>query len=318
MRDVFIERLTALAASNPRIFLITGDLGFGVLTDFAKKFPSQFLNVGIAEQNMIGVATGLALEGRTVFVYSIGNFPTLRCLEQIRNDACYHNANVKIVLIGGGFSYGGLGMSHHATEDLAIMRVLPNMTVVVPGDAWEAAEATSAIAMHPGVCYLRLDKSKAPITHRPEEAFELGKIRVVRDGSDVTLVCCGGILATVLKAAETLAEHGVSCRVLSMHTLKPFDHVSLVRLTRDTPVVVTVEEHAINGGLGGAVAESLMEAGIHPKRFLRIGLNDTYSAIVGSQEYLRKQYGMDEGAIVARTLAIAGVSAVEEIREAYF
>ena len=216
---------------------------------------------------------------------------------------------MKIVGVGGGFSYGQLGMSHHATEDLAIMRTLPNMTVVAPGTAWEAGEATDAIARHPGACYLRLEKLKAPSARSAGEIFELGKIRLIRDGSDVTLVACGGIVGVALSAAEIMEEHGVSCRVLNVHTLKPFDHEAMARLARDIPVVVTVEEHSINGGLGGAVAESLLEAGVHPKHFLRIGLDDTYSAIVGSQQYLRKQYGFDEGAIVARILAIAGVSA---------
>jgi transketolase len=138
MRDNFVRQLSDLARTDPRIFLMTADLGFKVLDGFAEEFPNQYLNVGIAEQNMIGLATGMAMQGRTVFCYSIGNFSTLRCLEQIRNDACYHEANVKVVAVGGGFSYGPLGISHHATEDLAIMRALPNMTIAVPGDQWEA------------------------------------------------------------------------------------------------------------------------------------------------------------------------------------
>src|SRR6185436_4753277 len=181
MRDSFTARLEQLAAADPRIFLITGDLGFGVLDSFEKKFPRQFLNAGVAEQNMTGLATGLAIEGRTVFTYSIANFPTLRCLEQIRNDASYHDANVKIVAIGGGFSYGPLGMSHHATEDIAIMRSLP-ITVVAPGCDWEAAEATSAVAAAKGTCYLRLDKSGAEDTQHPGEEFVLGRSRMVRAG----------------------------------------------------------------------------------------------------------------------------------------
>src|ERR1041385_4546417 len=141
MRNAFIQRLMQLAPHDPRLMLVTGDLGFGVLDEFSKKFPKQYLNAGVAEQNMTGVATGLALEGRIVFTYSIGNFPTLRCLEQIRNDAAYHGANVKVVAIGGGFSYGALGMSHHATEDLSIMRAIPGLTVVSPGDDWEQSQA---------------------------------------------------------------------------------------------------------------------------------------------------------------------------------
>src|SRR5438132_7272226 len=149
MRDAVAQRLNTLAEKNPKLIVLTGDLGFGVLTEFAKRFPQQYLNVGVAEQNLLGVAVGMALEGRICVVYSIANFPTLRCLEQVRNDACYHNANVKIVAVGGGFAYGSLGMTHHATEDLAIMRTLPGMAVVAPGDPIEAERATRAIAKDP-------------------------------------------------------------------------------------------------------------------------------------------------------------------------
>ncbi len=306
MRDAFVKRLAELAPTNPRIFLITGDLGFGVLTSFAESFPRQFLNAGVAEQNMTGLATGLALEGRIVFTYSIGNFCTLRCLEQIRNDAAYHEANVKIVSIGGGFSYGALGMSHHATEDIAIMRALPGLTVVAPGDEWEAGAATAAIAARPGTCYLRLDKSLAPPTVRPNETFHLGKARRVREGADVTLVTCGGILGVVLAAADSLSRSGIDCRVLSMHTVKPIDREALVAAAGETGAIVTIEEHSFLGGLGGSVAEVLLESGAIPSRFLRIGLADRYSEIVGSQDYLRARYGMDKEAIEARVRALVG------------
>lgn len=190
MRDAFIARLHELAGKDPRIMLVTGDLGFGVLDRFAAAYPKQFINAGVAEQNMTGLATGLALEGRIVFTYSIANFSTLRCLEQIRNDAAYHGANVKVVAIGGGFSYGALGISHHATEDIAVMRAMPDVTVVCPGDDWEAAEATSALVSHQGTCYLRLDRSSAA-TPPSSERFELGKARVVAEGNDIALVCTG-------------------------------------------------------------------------------------------------------------------------------
>lgn len=304
MRDAFVERLTALAASDPRIFLMTGDLGFGVLTDFAKKFPSQFLNVGVAEQNMIGVATGLALEGRIVFAYSIGNFSTLRCLEQIRNDACYHEANVKVVSMGGGFSYGALGMSHHATEDISIIRALPGVTVSVPGDAWEAAEATAALAITPGVSYLRLDKSKASETHRDGEVFQLGKIRTVHEGKDITLACCGGILGVVVHAAEALAKEGIGCRVLSVHTVKPVDRETISAAAVETGGIITIEEHTVEGGLGGLIAENCLESGTAPRRFARMGLYDTFSSVVGSQDYLRERYELDALSIIARAKAL--------------
>ncbi len=299
MRDAFVERLSELAAEDPRICLITGDLGFGVLDDFATRFPDQYINAGVAEQNMTAIAAGMALEGHAVFTYSIGNFPTLRCLEQIRNDVCYHDANVTVVAIGGGFSYGVLGMSHHATEDLAIMRALPEMTVVSPGDLWEAGEATSQVAATPGPCYLRLDKSAAENTAQPGERFQLGRARMLRDGGDVTLIATGGILGETLGAAEDIARQGIECRVLSMHTVKPLDTRAVTDACRQTGGIVTVEEHNIVGGLGGAVAEACLDAGVQPGLFHRVGLRDVYSAVVGSQDFLRRYHGMDRAAIAS-------------------
>jgi transketolase len=298
VRDAFVARLSELAARDPKIMLVTGDLGFGVLVKFAKERPQQFLNAGVAESNMTGVATGLALDGRVVFTYSIANFPTLRCLEQLRNDAAYHEANVKVVAIGGGFSYGQLGMSHHATEDLAIMRAIPGITVVAPGCLWETEEATSALAATPGTCYLRLDKSSAGRTQRTGEKFKLGQIRTLREGKDVTLAATGGILGATLKAADVLAELGIESRVLSVHTLRPFDEKTLLRACKQTGGLVTIEEHVVQGGLGGLVAETCLEAGVAPRAFRRVGLRAGFSSIVGSQEYLRGHYGMDIDAIV--------------------
>ncbi len=307
MRDAFVARLTQLAKADPRIFLVTGDLGFGVLTGFATERPEQFLNAGVAEANMTGLATGLALDGRIVFTYSIANFPTLRALEQIRNDAAYHRANVKIVAIGGGFSYGSLGMSHHATEDLAILRAIPNITIVAPGCLWEAEEATASLATAPGTCYLRLDKSNAGRTNAPNERFVLGTIRTLREGDDLTMAATGGILGVVLGAADRMAAEGLQARVLSVHTLQPFDHETLFRACRETGCLLTIEEHVVGGGLGGLVAETCLEAGVVPFAFHRIGIREGFSSIVGSQEYLRARCGMDEAAIVkrARTLVRA-------------
>jgi len=304
VRDAFIARLTLLAERDPRIMLITGDLGFGVLTRFAAERPRQFLNAGVAEANMTGLATGLALDGRIVFTYSIANFPTLRCLEQVRNDAAYHDADVKIVSIGGGFSYGALGMSHHATEDLAILRAIPSITVLSPGCLWEVEGATEAIVRTPGVCYLRLDKSSAGRTNADGETYQLGRMRVVRDGNDVSLLATGGILGATLRAAERLALEGISARVVSVHTIRPFDADTLLRACRETGGIVTVEEHVVDGGLGGLVAETCLEAGVVPHGFHRIGLRAGFSSIVGSQEYLRTRYGLDEAAIAAAGRAV--------------
>lgn len=298
MRKEFMKRVVLLAEKDPKLFFITGDLGFGVIEDYVKRFPRQFLNVGVAEQNMIGIATGLALEGRTVIAYSIGNFPTLRCLEQIRNDASYHEANVKIVTVGGGFSYGSLGFSHHATEDLSLLRAIPGVTVVAPGDQFEAAEATEALIKTSGTCYLRLDKSSAGWTNHPGEKFELGKARQLREGNDATLIATGGILDVALKSAEELSEIGIQCRVLSMHTLKPLDKEAVRKATQETGGILSIEEHVVEGGLGGAIAEFCLEENQIPDFFYRIGLRNTFSTTVGNQNYLRTKYGMDRKTIV--------------------
>jgi transketolase len=297
MRDTFIATLAELARADPRVMLITGDLGFGVLGNFAKELPEQFLNAGVAEQNMTGLATGLALEGRKAFTYSIGNFPTLRALEQIRNDAAYHEANVTAVAIGGGFSYGPLGMSHHATEDLAILRALPQVSVFSPGCLWEVEQIVRAIVRQPrGTCYLRLDKSNAGNTRREGETFAIGRARQLTSGSDAALFVTGGILAVGLEAAKRLKSAGIGVSVFSVHTLNELGAEGLDRY----PAIFTLEEHVVRGGLGGLVAETCLEQGARPKVFHRFGLRGGFQSIVGSQEYLRTRHGLDADAVVAR------------------
>lgn len=286
------------ARQDNRIVLMTGDLGFGVLDRFARELPRQYLNAGVAEQNMTGVAAGMALEGRTVFTYSIANFPTLRCLEQIRNDVCYHDANVKVVAIGGGFSYGALGMSHHATEDIAILRALPGIAVHAPCDEVETRALTGLLVREKGPAYLRLDKSKAGAIQGAED-FRPGRLRRLRRGTRVAILACGGIVAEVLTAAGALARDGIDCSVFSAHTLKPFDTEGLLSVAKGHEALVTVEEHVRAGGLGSLVAETLVDAGIHPRAFRRMALPDRFCSIVGSQEYLRAQLGLDAPSIVA-------------------
>ncbi len=208
MRDTFVRTLVELAKSDKNIELVTGDLGFGVLKPFWEQCPDQFTNAGIAEQNMTSMAAGMALEGKTVFTYSIGNFPTLRCLEQIRNDCAYHKANVKIVCIGGGFVYGSLGMSHHATEDLAIMRALPDVVVMAPADLVEAEECTKALAKTKGTAYLRLGRGGEKRIHDKIDAFEIGKAVKVHDGEKIALFSTGAIFEEVTEAYDGLKERG--------------------------------------------------------------------------------------------------------------
>lgn len=309
MRDVFVRELMRLAEVNPKVFLITGDLGFGVLEQFEQRFPRQYLNVGVAEQNMTGVATGLALEGRIVFTYSIANFPLLRCLEQVRNDVCYHRANVKIVSIGAGFSYGSVGASHHATEDISIARAIPNLTVISPGDDWEAAEATAALCDSPEPALLRLDRASVPSTRCGDEKFVVGQARVLRNGHDISLVSTGAMLPVALQSADQLAKQGVLCRVIHYHTIKPLHVEPLLAACRETGGILTLEEHTVVGGFGGSVAETLLEQGGRPGFFWRVGLRSGFSSVVGSQNYLRQVYGLDAPSVVAKVLEILDLRA---------
>ena len=292
MRNSFLNELFELAKKDERIVLIVGDLGFGVVTPFMEQLPRQFLNAGVAEQNMTGMAAGMALSGKIAFTYSIANFPTMRCLEHIRNDVCYHNANVKIVTVGGGFAYGAMGATHHAIEDLAVMRALPGMMVVAPGDPIEARAATRAITEYAGPCYLRLGKAGEPVVHQTEIRFELGKAIQMREGRDATLICTGGILQTAVRTAQRLAEEGIQTRLLSMHTLKPLDTEAVLAAARETRAILTLEEHSILGGLGSAVAEVLAEADIPRVPFRRIGVPAAFSPHIGSQEFMRERHGL--------------------------
>jgi transketolase len=305
VRGAFIATLTELARKDPRIVLVTGDLGFGVVTDFAAELPLQFVNAGVAEQNMTGLAAGMALSGKIVVTYSIANFPTLRCFEQIRNDVCAHHANVKIVSVGGGFAYGALGSSHHATEDLAVMRTLPNLIVVAPNDPVEARLATAAVLAHDGPCYLRLGRAGEPTVHSttPFPPFALGRAIKTREGSDVTLIAGGGMLGTAMEAADELDHAGYGTRVLSMHTIKPLDRGALRAAALETSAIFTIEEHSIVGGLGSAVAELLLEEDHRPALFRRLGTPDATMHCVGDQQYLRKLAGLDSGTVAHRVLA---------------
>ncbi len=305
MRDAFVNALLGHAYADKSIMLVTGDLGFGVLTEFSQKLPKQYINAGVAEQNMTGLSAGMALEGRNVFTYSIANFPTLRCLEQIRNDVLYHNASVNVVAVGGGFSYGALGMSHHAIEDVAIMRSLQGLRVLAPCDEVETIACAKQMVLEPSPTYLRLDKSKVPSTQ--EVTFVSGCLRQLREGKDVALIGYGGILAEAMLAANALEKCGITCSVFSAHTIKPFDSDTLLSLARDYDALVTLEEHVSIGGLASIAADVFLEAGIFPKRIARMCLPEAYSSIVGSQEYLRKCYGLDAVAIVERVRKLIGV-----------
>lgn len=300
MRDTFVKTLIELAKKDKGIELITGDLGFGVLKPFWEQCPDQFTNAGIAEQNMTSVAAGMALNGKNVFTYSIGNFPTLRCLEQIRNDCAYHDANVKVVCIGGGFVYGSLGMSHQATEDLAILRALPNVIVMAPADLVEAEECTKVLASYKGTAYLRLGRGGEKRIHEKIDNFEIGKAIEVHNGEKIAIFSTGAIFEEVTIAYDILRKDGFDPAVYTFPTVKPIDSNLIERIAKDFDLIVTCEEHNIVGGFGSAVSEVVAEL---PKRkavLKRIGINDEYSIIVGNQKYLRHRYGIDGESIAKK------------------
>ena len=293
MRDTFVKTLVQCAKEDKNIELITGDLGFGVLKLFWEQCPDQFTNAGIAEQMMTGVAAGMALIGKNVFTYSIGNFPTLRCIEQIRNDCAYHNANVKIVCIGGGFVYGSLGMSHQATEDLAVLRAMPNVIVLAPADLVEAEECTKALANYQGTAYLRLGRGGEKRIHEKIENFQIGKAIKVCDGEDVAIFSTGAIFEEVTACKEILNTIGIKPTIYTFPTVKPIDTITIKAIASKVNLIVTCEEHNIIGGFGSAVAEVMAEMKEKKATLLRVGLNDEYSVRVGNQKYLRAQYGID-------------------------
>lgn len=302
MRDAFVRTLIELTEKDRNIELIAGDLGFGVLKPFWERFPDQFTNAGIAEQNMTSMAAGMAMEGKTVFTYSIGNFHTLRCLEQIRNDCAYHKANVKIVSIGGGFVYGALGMSHQATEDIACMRAIPEMVVMSPGDAAEAQACTRALVEHQGTAYLRLGRGGEKMIPGEIKNFQIGKARQIYDGERVAIFSTGAIFEEVQVARGILIEQGLTPAVYTFPIVKPIDKELIQSVSGSFDLIVTCEEHSVVGGFGSAVAEVL--AGMRNRRayLLPVGLNDVFASVVGDQKYLRKQYGVDGESIAERIL----------------
>ncbi len=290
MRTAFIRTLSRAAEAHSDVWLLCGDLGFSVLDGFAGRYPDRYVNMGVAEQNMTGVAAGLALSGKTVFTYSIANFPTIRCLEQVRNDVCYHHANVKVVAVGGGFAYGSAGYTHHGLEDLAVMRIMPNMTVFAPGDPGEAAWATEACIRQTGPCYLRLGKGGEPAVHAAIPDLEIGQAITVREGSDLTLATSAGTLELATDAATCLATGGIRAEVLSFPTLEPFDHDLLSRSLSKTGRLITLEEHG-KGGFASIVAEFLcrLEERI---RFRSLFCGGVPEGTAGGQDALRRRAGL--------------------------
>ena len=296
MRTAFIKQLTEEAQKNENIFLIVGDLGFSVVEEFAELFPERFLNAGIAEQNMIGIAAGLAKEGYNVYLYSIGNFPTLRCMEQIRYDVAYHNLNVKIVSVGAGYAYGSLGASHHATEELGMMRTIPNMVICSPCDPIETKAITTISVDYNGPMYLRLGKAGEKIIHKTSCSLKMGELTpvLIGNGSDKALFASGSILND---AVNYVTRNSLNVDIFSVPFVKPLDIGKLKEIVNRYSSVVTLEEHQKSCGIGSAIVEivndlySNNEIFEYPK-IRRIAIDDKFYSISGTQDYLRKQAGL--------------------------
>ncbi len=308
MRQAFTKALVKASEKDKSIILLTGDLGFTVLEPFMEKFPKRFFNMGVSEQNMVGVAAGLALSGKKPFVYSIIPFAAMRPFEQIRNDICYQKANVKIVGVGAGLSYALDGPTHHSIIDIAIMRALPNMTVVCPADSIEAGLATKALAEFKGPAYLRLGKSRVPQAHKQNISFEIGKAIEVRKGEDAALIATGEMVSVACDAAESLAEKGIECRVLSMHTIKPLDREAVLKAAKETKLVLSIEEHSVIGGLGSAVTEVLAESD-RCVLFERLGVQDRFAEKITDQNGLREENGLTAKQIAEKVLKRIGKQA---------
>ena len=289
--EVFSETLLSLAKQNRNVLAVTGDSrGSGKLTPYAASVPDQIVEVGIAEQNLVGISAGLASTGKIVYAVSPASFLTARALEQIKNDVCYSDQPVKLIGISAGVSYGALGSTHHSTHDLAALRAVNNITIIVPADNFETAEAVKAAATMSHPVYIRFGKRPTYHLHRPDTKFEVGKSITIRHGTDITFVATGETVCHALMAAKVIEEEGLTCRVISMHTVKPLDTEAVLHAASDSRALVTVEEHSVSGGLGEACAAVLMEAGMSVP-FRIVGLPDQYM-ITGSQLEVFSHYGI--------------------------
>lgn len=292
MRNAFADEVTELAKTDSRVMLLSGDIGNKLFDNFKKVDPRRFLNCGIAEANMIGVAAGIALSGLRPIVYTITPFTTTRCFEQIRVDICYHKAPVIIVGTGSGLSYAELGPTHHSLEDLAILRTLPGMQVIAPCDITEMRFALRAAIKSNRPTYIRIGKKGEPDIHTSNIEFEIGKAITVREGIDVLFIATGTLLPNVLEAADLLYKQGISSQVASFHTIKPLDENYLKNIAPSYKAIVTVEEHGRIGGLGSAVSEFISQLPNHPPH-IRLGTDDEFMHETGSQQYARRRYGLD-------------------------
>src|SRR3989344_9351072 len=291
MRIAFQKTLQRALGANSEIMLLTGDLGYSVFEPIRDEFPDQYVNCGVAEQGMMSIAAGLALSGKTVFAYSIVPFASMRAFEQVRDDIAYQNLSVKVVGVGQGFSYGHMGVTHYALEDVAIMRALPNLTVVCPADPLETEAVMDFAVQYSGPMYIRLGKAGENNVCAAQPDFIPGRFAILEEGQDVAIFAAGPIAAHALAAGTILRAEGISCRIIAASSVKPVDKETIARAAADCRLLISVEEHSVIGGLGSALAEVLAED-VSAAPLVRLGVPDEFPKTIGSQDYLRDHYGL--------------------------
>lgn len=302
MRQTFIEILTELARKDKNVMLVTGDLGYSVFEKFAAEFPNQYLNCGIMEQAMMSIAAGLALSGKKPYVYSIIPFVTMRPFEQVRNDICYQNLDVKIVGIGAGFAYGALASTHYAIEDIAILRCLPNITVLSPADAKETRELVLQTYQQPGPAYIRMTKPERNLVPVNIKTI-LFQPSTIEEGDDGVIITTGETLQLGLEVIKKCKGQGKQLKLVSMHTLKPVDEKAFIEAIKNQKHVFTIEEHRVAGGLASIVAEIMMRHNT-PAKLTTFGVDDSYPGITGHQEYLAAHHGIETGTIYQKIIKL--------------
>lgn len=294
MRSTFVNTLSEMARKNDKIICVIGDTGFSVFEEFEKEFGERFINVGIAEQNFVSVGAGLAAMGMKPYIYNVVSFMTLRSIEEIELDVCYQENPVVLVGVGGGHAYGPAGPTHHAYFDIAMMRMMPNMTVVCPADPVEMKAVMEASESYDKPLYIRIGRSVDPVIHQEPINFEIGKAICMKQGTDAVLFATGTVVKDAVKACELLEEQGISVALYSMHTIKPIDTAVIEECMEKYPAIFTMEEHSTNGGLGTAVGDVILEHMEKGKiKFKKFGFPDTFAPVTGSREYLNSLYGLD-------------------------
>ena len=304
-RQVICDTLMELAKDDKDIYVLTSDSrGSASMTNFANEFPKQFVEVGIAEQNLVGIAAGLATTGKKCFAASPACFLTMRSIEQVKVDVAYSNTNVKLIGISGGVSYGALGMSHHSLQDIAVMRAIPNMDIFLPADRFETEKLVRELVKYDKPAYIRIGRNPVDDVYESTDFdFQIGKANVMREGKDITIIATGETVKPAIEASDELKELGIKCRVLNMHTIKPLDEEAIIKAAKETGNIITVEEHSIYGGLGAAVSEVVVQNAPVPMKI--VGIKDE-AAITGTSKEIFNYYGLSKENLVKLAKELIG------------